>query len=112
MNSSGETDECRVGPATFVLLFPVRCAESKDLSVDQPIETLDVETSPLDAGLESSARAKYDLETGHDEPSSPEEMISRVTFNYVMIAITFLLVGIVVGAVGYERVAQTNARLV
>jgi protein-disulfide isomerase len=80
--------------------------------VDQPIETLDVETSPLDAGLEPSARSKYDIETGHDEPSSPDEMISRVTFNYVIIAITFLLVGIVVGAVGYERVAQTNARLV
>lgn len=35
--------------------------------------------------------------------------MSRVTFNYVIIAIAFLLLGVVIGALGYDRFVQTNA---
>lgn len=38
--------------------------------------------------------------------------VPRATFNYVIIAIAFLLLGIVLGAVGYDRFIQGNAQLV
>lgn len=44
------------------------------------------------------------------EPAS--DTVSRVTFNYVVIAITFLLLGVILGAVGYDRFTQSNAALV
>ncbi len=34
--------------------------------------------------------------------------IPKVTFNYIVIAVTFLLVGILMGAVGYDRFSQAN----
>ena len=38
--------------------------------------------------------------------------VARTTFNYFIIAIAFLLLGIVLGALGYDRFVQTNAALV
>lgn len=38
--------------------------------------------------------------------------VSRTTFNYFVIAIAFLLLGIVLGAVGYDRFVRANADLV
>jgi len=40
------------------------------------------------------------------------ESVPRTNFNYVIIAISFLLLGIVIGAVGYDRFIQNNAALV
>lgn len=38
--------------------------------------------------------------------------VPRATFNYFVIAIAFLLLGIVIGAVGYDRFVNANAALV
>ncbi len=38
--------------------------------------------------------------------------VARTTFNYFIIAIAFLVLGIVLGAVGYDRFVQANAVLV
>lgn len=48
------------------------------------------------------------VQTAHTDSAS----VSRTTFNYVFIAFVFLLLGIVIGAVGYDRFVQANADLV
>lgn len=42
------------------------------------------------------------------EPETPVVVISRVTFNYAVIAFVCLLLGMGVGAVGYDRLTQQN----
>lgn len=44
--------------------------------------------------------------------SNSADTVSRVTLNYFIIAIAFLLLGIAVGVVGYDRFAKSNAALV
>lgn len=38
--------------------------------------------------------------------------VPRATFNYFIIAVAFLVLGIVIGAVGYDRFVQANAQMV
>jgi protein-disulfide isomerase len=38
-------------------------------------------------------------------------MISRITVNYAVIAVAFLLLGIVMGAIGYQRFDQSNSKV-
>lgn len=42
------------------------------------------------------------------DSSSSVILIPKTTFNYVVIAISFLLLGMVMGAIGYERIAQNR----
>lgn len=39
---------------------------------------------------------------------SPVAVVPRATFNYVVIALVFLVIGVVIGAVGYERIAEQD----
>ena len=39
---------------------------------------------------------------------SPVAVVQRSTFNYVVIALVFLVIGVVIGAVGFERITQQD----
>src|SRR5690606_23676328 len=39
---------------------------------------------------------------------APVAVVPRATFNYVVIALVFLVIGVVIGAVGYERIAEQD----
>ncbi len=39
---------------------------------------------------------------------TPVAVVPRATFNYVVIALVFLVIGVVIGAVGYERIAEQD----
>ncbi|MGQ9910443.1 MAG: DsbA family protein [Candidatus Flexifilum sp.] len=72
--------------------------------------------TPQDAPPEALARAQAIL----NEPPAPGDpdviAIPRHTLNYVLIAVTFLVIGVVLGVVGYDRLAvsteQRNSALI
>lgn len=59
-------------------------------------------------------KPKNDVTEGYAQPAelSPVLVISRVTFNYVVIALTFLVLGGIIGTVLTNRNAQSNRELI
>lgn len=64
--------------------------------------------TPSDAPVDVHTEPKLETPVVQPEPETPVVVISRVTFNYAVIAFVCLLLGMALGAVGYDRVTQQN----
>jgi protein-disulfide isomerase len=62
------------------------------------------ETEPQGERLDDAPRSIAKAPSAND----PVVQIPRATFNYIVVAITFLVVGLVIGVLAYDRVSRDN----
>jgi protein-disulfide isomerase len=63
----------------------------------------------VDTNIELPADQPEPQETSSESSSDPVAVIPRETFNYVVIAVVFLALGLVIGVVAYDRIVRTQS---